>query len=217
MAQESTQAAKTRAAKIYTKLKKQFPDAHCALKHRNAWELLAATILSAQCTDERVNLVTPGLFAKYPDVAAMAGARQEDVEKIVRSTGFYKNKARALVEAARQIVRDFGGRVPDTMEPLLTLRGVARKTANVVLGNAYGKNEGVVVDTHVKRLAHRMGLTRHTDPQKIEKDLMELFPRKNWAMLAHLLIWHGRQTCYARKPDCEHCVISKECPKIGVK
>lgn len=213
---KTSEGLKARAGLIYRKLRRQYPDARCALHHRNAWELLVSTILSAQCTDERVNLTTPALFAKYPDPAAMAKAPQADIEKLIRSTGFYRNKAKSLLEASRVVADRFDGRVPDTMEELLSLRGVARKTANVVLGNAYGKNEGVVVDTHVLRLTHRMGLTKHKEPKKIEKDLMALFPRKNWAMLAHLLIFHGRRTCTARKPDCPHCVIQNDCPKIGV-
>ena len=209
-------ALKTRAHRIYRKLARRFPDAACALEFRDPWQLLVATILSAQCTDVRVNRVTPALFAKYPDPPPMAAARQDDVERLIRSTGFFRSKATALIATARSIVEQFNGQVPRTMEQLLTLRGVARKTANVVLGNAFDINEGIPVDTHVTRLAFRMGLTRHTDPRKIEVDLMALYPRKNWAMVSHYLIWHGRQTCNARKPDCEHCVINSDCPKKGV-
>lgn len=205
-----------RARRIYRALAKAYPAAQCALEHRDAWQLLVATILSAQCTDARVNMVTPALFEKYPDPAAMAKAKSATLENLIRSTGFYRNKAKSLLGAARAVADQHAGRVPDTMDELLELPGVARKTANCVLGNAYGKNEGVVVDTHVKRLAGRMGLTRHTDPVRIERDLMPLFERKNWALLAHLLIWHGRAVCNARKPDCENCCVAKDCPKVGV-
>jgi endonuclease-3 len=205
-----------RAQRIYRKLAKQYPDATCALHHDNAYELLVATILSAQCTDERVNMTTPDLFKKYPTPAKLARSKQEDVEKIIKSCGFYRNKAKSIRGAAQGIVDDHGGDVPDTMNELLELPGVARKTANVVLGNAFEINEGVVVDTHVKRLSNRMGFTEQTNPDKIERDLMPLFPRKNWTMLSHLLIWHGRATCQARKPDCEDCCIAKDCPKIGL-
>jgi len=207
---------RARAQRIYRKLRKKYPYPECALRHRNAWELLVATILSAQCTDERVNMVTPVLFEKYRDPASLAAGRQADVEQIIRSTGFYKSKARAIIETAQIVAEKFGGQVPRTMEELLTLRGVARKTANVVLGTAYGMNEGVVVDTHVKRLSYRLGLTKQTDPGKVEQDLMSLFPRDQWTDLAHMLIWHGRRTCFARKPDCSHCVVNTDCPKIGV-
>ncbi|MDX1564459.1 MAG: endonuclease III [Phycisphaeraceae bacterium] len=213
-AQEKT---RKRAATVYRKLKKQYPDAHCALDHRNAYQLLMATILSAQCTDERVNKVTPDLFKKYPKAANLARARTGDVEKLIRSTGFYRNKTKSLIGSAKDITEQHNGQVPDTMEDLLQLRGVARKTANVILGNAYDKNEGVVVDTHVKRLSRRLGLSRATSPEKIEKDLMQLFPRKNWCMLSHLLIWHGRRVCKARKPDCRACVLESDCPKVGVE
>lgn len=205
-----------RAKQIYRSLAKLYPDARCALNHRNAYELLIATILSAQCTDARVNLVTPGLFKKYPDPAAMARAPLPEIEQAIRSTGFYRNKAKSLQGASRILAEKYNGRVPDTMDQLIELPGVARKTANVVLGNAYGKNEGVVVDTHVGRLSRRMGLTRHADPKKIEQDLIKLFPRKDWAMLAHLLIHHGRAVCVARKPRCEVCTLASVCPQIGL-
>ncbi len=205
-----------RARRIYRALQKQYPKAECALHHRDPWQLLVATILSAQCTDERVNMVTPALFAKYPDPAAMAAAKSATLEKLIRSTGFYRNKTKSLLGTARSVTERHNGSVPDTMDELLELPGVARKTANCVLGNAFGKNEGIVVDTHVKRLAGRMGFTSQTDPVKIERDLMPLFERENWALLAHLLIWHGRATCNARKPDCDHCCVAKDCPKIGV-
>jgi endonuclease-3 len=199
-----------RALLVLKRLKKTYPDAHCALDHRDAYELTAATILSAQCTDERVNLVTPHLFRKYPNPKRLAGAKQEDVEAIVQSTGFFRNKARNLIGMAQTVVEDFGGKIPRTMDELLTLPGVARKTANVVLGNAFGINEGVVVDTHVGRLAKRIGLTSHDDPKKVEKDLMRHFPRDDWALLSHLLIWHGRGTCAARWPDCGNCVLGED-------
>lgn len=201
---------------LYADLVKQYPAAHCALNHANAFELLIATILSAQCTDERVNKVTPSLFKRFPTAALLAAASQDETESIIRSTGFFRNKAKNIIGAARVITEQFGGRVPDTMDELLLLPGVARKTANVVLGNAYGKNEGVVVDTHVSRLSHRLGLTKHTDPVKIERDLAKLFPRENWTMLAHLLIHHGRAICDARKPRCNTCPLATYCPKIGV-
>ena len=216
-AAKSGDELKARAGRILRKLAKRHPDVKCALTHDDAWQLLVATILSAQCTDERVNKVTPVLFAKYPDPASLARAKQADVEKIIHSTGFYRNKAKSLVECAKGVTERFGAVVPHTMEELVTLRGVARKTANVVLGNAYGINEGVVVDTHVLRLTKRMGWTRETDPVKVERDLMALFPRKKWADLAHLLIWHGRRVCGARKPECGDCPVRSECPKVGVK
>ena len=197
-------------------LKKAYPEAYCSLDHRSPFELLMATILSAQCTDERVNMVTPALFKKYPGPAAMAAAPLADLERLVHSTGFYKNKALSLKEASAAIVKDFGGRVPRTMDELLTLRGVARKTANVVLGSAYGIAAGVVVDTHVKRLAFRLGLTKHTDPGKIEQDLMKAVPKEDWIWFAHALVLHGRAVCDARKPLCASCPVAGLCPKNGV-
>lgn len=204
------------AQAVFAKLLTLYPDARCALDHRNAYELLVATILSAQCTDKRVNMVTPDLFKKYPDPAALAGAPLEEIEEAVRTTGFYRNKAKSIRGASQIITEKFGGQVPASMDDLTSLPGVARKTANVVLGNAFGKNEGVVVDTHVMRLSRRLGLTRHTDAQKIENDLMNLFDRKNWTLLAHLLIDHGRAVCVARKPRCSQCALNDLCPKIGV-
>ena len=197
-------------------LKKAYPEAYCSLDHASPFELLAATILSAQCTDERVNLVTPALFAKYPGPAEMAAAPLPELEKLVHSTGFYKNKALSLKEASKAIVADFGGKVPRTMEELLTLRGVARKTANVVLGSAYGIAAGVVVDTHVKRVAFRLGLTKETDPGKIELALMNALPKEDWIWFAHALVLHGRAVCDARKPLCDTCPAAKLCPKNGV-
>lgn len=206
-----------RGQRIYRRLEEEFPQAKCALLHDNPFELLIATILSAQCTDERVNMTTPALFKKYPTPRKMASAKQDDIEKLIRSCGFYRNKAKSIRGAAMAIVEDHGGKVPDTMDELLKLPGVARKTANVVLGNAFGINVGMVVDTHIKRLSYRMGLTDHTDPVKVERDLMQLFPAEQWTMLSHLLIWHGRRTCSARKPDCDHCPVADDCPKRGVK
>jgi len=197
-------------------LKKAYPEAYCSLDHASPFELLMATILSAQCTDERVNMVTPALFNKYPGPAEMAKAPLPDLERLVHSTGFYKNKALSLKTASAAIVKDFGGRVPKTMDELLTLRGVARKTANVVLGSAYGIAAGVVVDTHVKRLAFRLGLTRHTDPAKIEVDLMRAVPQADWIWFAHSLVLHGRAVCDARKPLCASCPVARLCPKNGV-
>ncbi|MGH7532794.1 MAG: endonuclease III [Gemmatimonadales bacterium] len=199
-------------ATVFTRLRRAYPDAHCALDHRNAYQLLAATILSAQCTDVRVNLVTPDLFRAYPTPSKLAAARQGDVERIIRSTGFFRNKARNLIAMAQALVAEHGGKVPNTMAALHALPGVGRKTANVVLGNAFDINEGVVVDTHVGRLARLLGLTRHTDPVKVERDLMDEFPRKQWAMLSHLLISHGRAVCIARRPRCNDCVLADICP-----
>jgi endonuclease-3 len=193
-----TAAQKKRASRLYDVLLQAYPNAHCALDHRNAFELLIATILSAQCTDERVNLVTKSLFKHYPNPAVMAAAPLEELEESVKSTGFYRNKALSLKETSTLLVDRFAGDVPSTMDELLTLRGVARKTANVVLGNIFGINVGVVVDTHVGRLARRFGLTKHDDPGKVERDLMALFPSQNWAMLSHLFISHGRACCNAR-------------------
>jgi endonuclease-3 len=193
-----------------------YPDAQCALHHHNAFELLCATILSAQCTDARVNLVTPVLFARYPTAEALARAKPADVETIIVSTGFFRNKTRSLIGMAQALVADHGGEVPRTMTALLTLPGVGRKTANVVLGNAYGINDGITVDTHVTRLSRLLGLTRHEDPVRIEQDLMPLFPRDHWALLSHLLIFHGRQVCIARRPRCGDCVLSDLCPSSRV-
>jgi len=201
---------------IIQRLKKAYPDAYCSLDHKDPYQLLIATILSAQCTDERVNMVTPALFKKYPNPAAMAAATLTNLEKLVHSTGFYKNKALALKETSKAIMENFGGKVPRSMEELLTLRGVARKTANVVLGSAYGIAAGVVVDTHVKRLAFRLGLTKETDPGKIEKVLMKTVPRTDWIWFAHALVLHGRTVCDARKPLCNKCPLSPLCPKRGV-
>ena len=207
-----TRDAPVRAPLILSRLRAAYPDARCALDHRNAFELLCATILSAQCTDARVNLVTPALFAAYPTPEALATARPDDVEAIIKSTGFFRNTTRSLIGMAQALVAEHGGEVPQTMEQLRVLPGVGRKTANVILGNAYGINEGITVDTHVARLSRLLGLTRESDPAKIEQDLMPLFPRDDWGLLSHLLIFHGRQVCIARRPRCGECVVSDLCP-----
>ena len=189
-----------------------YPDAHCELDFKNPLELLIATILSAQCTDKRVNMVTPALFKKYRRAADYAKAPQPELERAIRSTGFFRNKTKSIRAATSTIDKKFGGKVPDSMEELRELPGVGRKTANVVLGNAFGKNEGIVVDTHVARLSQRLGLTKQKDAEKIERDLIKLVPRKHWTNWSHWLIWHGRRRCYARKPDCGHCEVFRLCP-----
>jgi endonuclease-3 len=193
-------------------LKKTYPDARCALDHRNAFELLCATILSAQCTDARVNLVTPALFARYPTAFDLAKAEPSEVQEIIKSTGFFRNKTKSLIGMAQALVADHGGEVPRTMEQLRKLPGVGRKTANVILGNAFEINEGVTVDTHVTRLSRLLGLSREEDPVKIEQDLMRLVPQEDWGLLSHLLIFHGRQVCIARRPRCGDCVLAQVCP-----
>ncbi len=205
-------ALRAHALALYHELHRLYPTAHCELDYRNPYELTVATILSAQCTDKRVNLTTPAVFAAYPDAAALADAAQEDVETLVKSTGFFRAKAKSLIGMARAVMDRHGGEIPSTMEELVLLPGVGRKTANVVLGNAFGINHGVVVDTHVGRLAVRLGLTRATDPVKVEADLMPLFPQDTWTMLSHLLIWHGRQVCDARSPRCGICTLRPRCP-----
>lgn len=200
-----------RTLALLQELKATYPDAHCELNYRNPFELLVATILSAQCTDARVNQVTPELFRRFPTPEAMAAAPREELEALIHSTGFYRNKAKSILGAARAILHQHGGQVPDTMEALHALPGVGRKTANVVLGDAFRKPEGIVVDTHVARLSRRLGLTRQRDPVKIEKALMRLVPREAWALWSHLLIWHGRRRCKARQPDCASCEILKLC------
>ena len=205
-----------RADLIYKRLNKEYPDAHCELDHENPLQLLVATILSAQCTDKRVNLVTPALFEKFPDAASLSAAKMEELEEMIRTTGFFRNKAKSLLGMASAVVEKHAGGIPRTMEELTKLPGVGRKTANVILGNAFGINEGVVVDTHVGRLSLRLGLTRQTDPVKVELQLMKLFPRKVWAKLSHLLIFHGRRVCIARSPKCEMCVLSDICPSSRV-
>jgi endonuclease III len=211
-----TASAAARAPEILTRLRAAYPDARCALDYHDAYELLAATILSAQCTDARVNLVTPVLFAEYPTPDTLARAKPADVEKIIQSTGFFRNKTRSLIGMAQALVAEYGGDVPRTMDQLRELPGVGRKTANVVLGNAFGINEGVTVDTHVARVSQRLRLTREDDPVKIERDLMPLFPREHWGLLSHLLIFHGRQICVARRPRCGQCVLSDICPSSTV-
>jgi endonuclease-3 len=207
-----TRDAPLRAPQILSRLRAAYPDARCALDHRNAYELLCATILSAQCTDARVNLVTPALFAAYPTPEVLATARPADVEAIIKSTGFFRNKTRSLIGMAQALVAEHRGEVPRTMDQLRVLPGVGRKTANVILGNAYGINEGITVDTHVARLSRLLGLTRESDPAKIEADLIPLFPRDDWGLISHLLIFHGRQVCIARRPRCGECVLSDLCP-----
>ena len=206
-----------RVNKILDRLKKNFPSATCTLVHENPFQLLVATILSAQCTDERVNMVTPELFRRFPGPAEMAGADQEEIEKLVHSTGFYKNKAKSIRLAAGQITKDFNGEVPDNMEQLILLPGVARKTANVVLGTWFRKPEGIVVDTHVKRISALLGFTEKTDPNQIEKDLMEILPREEWIDYSHRIILHGRKTCKARKPQCGECFLADLCPSAVLK
>ncbi len=200
-----------RVRQILSGLDRMYPNVTCALTHRNAWELLVATILSAQCTDVRVNMVTPVLFKKYPTVADFAALEPAQLEPDIRSTGFFRNKSKSVVGAARKIVADFGGRVPDTMEQLLTIPGAARKTANVVLGTWFKKNDGVVVDTHVTRISRRLELTHQEDPRKIEEDLMRVLPRDRWTDFSHEVIWHGRTLCVARKPKCSDCILEKIC------
>jgi endonuclease-3 len=189
-----------------------YPDAHCELDFESPFQLLIATILSAQTTDVRVNLVTPKLFAKYGTPAKLAAATPKEIEPIIMSTGFYRNKAKSILGAARVIMEDFDGKVPQTMDEILTLPGVARKTANVVLGSAFGQNVGFVVDTHVMRLSQRLRLTRNTEPPKIEPDLMDKLPQDKWTKLGHQLIWHGRRVCFARKPQCGECALAPHCP-----
>ncbi len=201
-----------RMSAILPLLKQAYPDARCSLDHANPLELLVATILSAQCTDERVNIVTKSLFRKYRSAKALADAPQEELEKDIQSTGFYRNKAKSLRGMAAALAEKHEGKVPRTMDELTALPGVGRKTANVVLGNAYRQSEGVVVDTHVGRLAQRLGLTEQTDPEKIERDLMQVVPKEDWCLWSHLLIYHGRKICQARKPKCPECPLLAHCP-----
>jgi endonuclease-3 len=208
---------KSRAARlIQRRLDKAYPNARCALDHQNPLQLLVATILSAQCTDVRVNMVTPELFRRFPTAQSLAEADQDELERLIQSTGFYRNKAKNIRRCAQMLVEKHAGQVPRTMEELLELPGVARKTANVVLGNAFGV-PGLVVDTHMIRLARRMGLTRQADPVKIERDLCEQLPAKDWTMFSHQMIHHGRRVCIARKPRCQECCVNDLCPKVGVK
>ena len=214
---EAHEARRARAAAIFSRLERAYPDARCALDHGDPYQLIVATILSAQCTDARVNLVTPEVFRRYPTPAALATARQSQLEGVIRSTGFFRNKSRSLIAMAQALVADHGGIVPHTMKELHALPGVGRKTANVVLGNAFGINEGVTVDTHVARLSKLLGLSRETDPIKIERDLMALVSRDDWALLSHLLIFHGRQICIARRPKCGECVLADLCPSAKLE
>jgi endonuclease III len=200
-----------RLARIFAALDALFPQAECALKHSNAFQLLVATILSAQCTDERVNKVTPNLFAKYPTPRDFAAAQQEVLEQDIKSTGFFRNKSKNIIGAAKKLMSDFGGEVPRTMEELLTLPGVARKTGNVVLGTAYGIASGLVVDTHVFRIAHRLRLTNCNTPEKVEQDMMKIIPRERWISFSHQVIWFGRKICFARKPLCPSCPLEPIC------
>jgi endonuclease-3 len=216
MARESKVAREERVTEVFDLLAEEYPDAHCALTHTNAYQLGVATILSAQTTDERVNIVTPVLFGSYSTSAHLADARPKDVEEIIRSTGFFRNKTKNIIGFAQGVTELHGGEVPRTMKELTALPGVGRKTANVILGNAFGINEGVVVDTHVKRLSTLLAFTKEKTPEKIEEDLMVLFPKKRWTFLSHLLIFHGRQVCIARRPRCEACVMSHLCPSSRV-
>ena len=217
MPPESWQTKAARAKKIIAALRKTYPDAHCELNYSNPLELLIATVLSAQCTDKRVNLVTVELFRKHRTAADYANAKTDELEQDIKTTGFFRNKARNLQACCRKLVEQHGGKVPRTMEELTHLDGVGRKTANVVLGNAYGINAGIVVDTHVARLSQRLGITREKTPEKIEQELMKLVPRAQWTMFSHWLIWHGRRRCYARNPDCLNCEIKTLCQRVGLK
>jgi endonuclease-3 len=217
MPRETTAAKTERTTKIISALQRTYPDAHCELNFSNPLELLVATILSAQCTDKRVNIVTAELFKKYRSARDYAETDISKLENDIRSTGFYKNKAKNIKACCAALAKKFGGNVPRTMDELHALAGVGRKTANVVLGNAFGINIGVVVDTHVTRLCNRLGLTKQTDAVKIEQELIKLIPQKDWTLFSHWLIWHGRRRCAARKPDCANCEIKKLCPQIGMK
>ena len=208
---------KQRAAEILTRLAGRYPAPEPALHWSSPWELLVATALSAQCTDERVNKVTPVFFERWPTIADAAGADVAEIEEVVRSTGFFRNKAKNIKAAATRIMEVYGGEVPNSMAELITLGGVARKTASIVLANAFGVNEGIAVDTHVKRLTFRLGLTAKTDPVQVEKDLMPLFPRESWGDINHYLVFYGREVCPARKPKCDACALDDICPKKGVK
>lgn len=208
--------AAVRAPEIFSRLHRRYPDAHCALDFQNPFQLLVATILSAQCTDKRVNMVTPALFRRYTGPEAMSAAKPEELEEMIKSTGFFRNKTRSLLGMSTALAEQYGGVVPSEMEQLVKLPGVGRKTANVILGNAFDRNEGIVVDTHVTRVSQRLALTKNSDAVKIEQDLMPLFPREQWTLLAHLLIEHGRQICVARTPKCDQCPLSDLCPSSRV-
>jgi endonuclease III len=214
-AKKTTPQEASRIAAIVDGLDELYPDAHCELDFEGPFQLLVATILSAQTTDKRVNMVTPTLFKKYGTPAKLAAATPKEIEPIIQSTGFFRNKTKSILGAARVLMEDFDGEVPRSMDELLTLPGVARKTANVVLGSAYGINEGFVVDTHVMRLSQRLRLTRQLEPAKIERDLCEKLPRERWTQLGHQLIWHGRRVCFARKPACHECALAPHCPAAG--
>ncbi|HEX8523048.1 MAG TPA: endonuclease III [Tepidisphaeraceae bacterium] len=212
VAGKKVEERRARVGKVLPILKQMYPSAHCSLDHKNALELLVATILSAQCTDERVNIVTKSLFKKYRSAGDYAKAPQEELEKDIQSTGFFRNKAKSLRGMGQALVETHAGKVPATMDDLTHLPGVGRKTANVVLGNAFGENVGVVVDTHVARLSNRLAFTKHADPVKIEQDLMAIVPREDWTLWSHLLIYHGREICKARNPECERCPLLSDCP-----
>ncbi len=214
MPRETVAARRARALRIVRLLATTYPDAACALQHRGPFELLVATMLSAQCTDKKVNEVTPGLFARFPTPKAMAAADPEELERLIQPTGFFRQKAKSILSASQDLVAHFGGRVPGTLEALVTLRGVGRKTANVVLGNAFDV-PGLTVDTHMTRINRRLGLTAHEDPEKIERDLMQLVPEKEWTLYSHRVIHHGRVCCNARRPRCESCPLRGECPWPG--
>jgi endonuclease-3 len=213
---ESKAKLKARALEILARLKQEYPDAHCELDFETPLQLLIATILSAQCTDKRVNMVTPDLFSTFPDAESLAAAETERLEKMIQSTGFFRNKTKSLLGMSNALVERHRGEVPSTMEELVKLPGVGRKTANVVLGNAFNQNIGVVVDTHVGRLSIRLSLTRETDPVKVEQELMNLIPQEDWTLVSHLLIFHGRRVCIARLPRCEACVLADVCPSSRV-
>jgi endonuclease-3 len=217
MPRESFEVKKARAKKIIAALQEVYPNAHCELDFSNPLELLVATILSAQCTDKRVNIVTQDLFKKFRTAKDFAEAKLPELEQAIKTAGFYRNKAKNIQSAARAIVEKHGGKVPSTMEELIELGGVGRKTANVVLGNAFNTQLGIAVDTHVARLSYRFGFTADTDPVKIEETLMKLVSQELWTLVSHVIIWHGRRRCFARKPDCKNCEILKLCPRIGVK
>jgi endonuclease-3 len=217
MPREPSAAKSARAKKVIAALQKAYPNAHCELNFSNPLELLVATILSAQCTDKRVNIVTENLFKKFRTAEDFANADPRDLEQAIKTAGFYRNKAKNIKAAAQSIVEKHGGEVPRTMEELVELGGVGRKTANVVLGNAFDVRLGIAVDTHVARLSFRLGFTNETDPVKIEEILMKLVPQEQWTLVSHVLIWHGRRRCFARKPDCKNCEVLKLCPRLGVK
>jgi endonuclease-3 len=217
MPRETLKARTARLKKITATLDRTYPEAHCELDHADPLQLLIATILSAQCTDKRVNIVTKDLFKKYRSAADYADAPLSELEQAIKTTGFFRNKAKNIQACCRKLIERHNSQVPNTIEELMRLDGVGRKTANVVLGNAFGINAGVVVDTHVMRLSQRLGLTNQKTPEKIERELMALVPQKQWTLFSHWLIWHGRRRCAARKPDCDHCEVRKLCPRIGLK